>query len=73
MAFYNKWKKPLKYSHIYPFNIKMLSEEFIRKHYISEKDIQICYNCTTAQLDIQNNKEEVLTTPCEIQKIYQQE
>lgn len=51
----------------------MLSEEFIRKHYISEKDIQICYNCTIAQLDIQNNKEEVLTTPCEIQKIYQQE
>lgn len=52
---------------------EMISEEFIHKHYISEKDMQICYNCTIAQLDIQNNKEEVLKTHSEIQKIYQQE
>lgn len=52
---------------------EMTSEEFIRKHYISEKDMQICYNCTITQLDILDNKKELLKTHSEIQKIYQQE
>lgn len=51
----------------------MFSEEFIRKDYISENDMQICCNCTISKFSIHNNKDEILKIHSEIKNIYQQE
>ena len=51
---------------------EMLSEEFIRKHYISEKDMQIC--CSLNEFDIQHDDmEEILKTHNDIRTLYLQE
>ena len=51
---------------------EMVSEEFIRKHYISEKDMQIC--CSLNKFDIHHDDmEEILKTHNDIRTLYLQE
>lgn len=52
---------------------EMLSEEFMRRYYISEADMRICYHSNLASLSEDENYESIINLHSEISRLYQDE
>lgn len=52
---------------------ELLSDEFINRHYISERDIQLCCNCNISSLVSSNNYESICNTHSDIFELYKEE
>ena len=51
---------------------ELLSDEFLGKHYISEKDMQLCCNCNISSLSSSENFNSICTIHTEITNLYKE-